>query len=60
MATRQQDKLDDSCIFNREVVCKGCPRECGSCGWNPAVAKCRLEKIRAEFSATDREEAAKE
>lgn len=60
MATRQQDELDDLCIFNREVVCKGCPRECGNCGWNPAVAKYRLEKIRAGLLDAAGEEAAKE
>lgn len=61
MATQQQGERDDSCLFNREVVCrKKCSNSCGSCGWNPAVAKFRLDKIRAGLLDAAGEEAAKE
>lgn len=45
-----QDK--NACIFNDAVTCftndrygKALPRCCETCGWNPKVAKERLDKI---------------
>lgn len=31
------------CLFNDGCQCK--ERDCGHCGWNPVVAKARLERI---------------
>lgn len=33
------------CSFNKEVLCRPNKRHCSTCGWNPEVAKSRLEKI---------------
>ena len=61
MAAQKQGERDDSCLFNREVVCrKKCSNSCGNCGWNPVVAKYRLEKIRAGLLEAAGEEASKE
>lgn len=60
MATQKHGDREDSCPFNHEVMCKRWPCECGNCGWNPAVAKYRLEKIRAGLLDAAGEEAAKE
>lgn len=35
--------FDFPCLYNAEIVCE--VQKCGSCGWNPEVAKARLEKI---------------
>ena len=34
-----------SCKYNEGVGCSPVGRKCGSCGWNPAVAKERLLRI---------------
>lgn len=31
------------CVFNEGVAC--CERKCESCGWNPEVAKKRMEEL---------------
>lgn len=33
------------CPHNSEVVCRYKEKPCATCGWNPAVAKARLNKI---------------
>ena len=44
-------RQNNPCPYNREVVCgpqdwknKPAKRDCNNCGWNPEVAKKRLEK----------------
>ena len=34
-----------SCPHNKEVACRYKERPCATCGWNPEVAKARLDKI---------------
>ena len=34
-----------SCKYNEGVVCSPTNRTCGTCGWNPDVAKARLEEF---------------
>ena len=34
-----------SCKYNDGVTCEPLKRPCSTCGWNPAVAKARLEKF---------------
>lgn len=42
------DCLEDECVFQPEsITCTH--RNCSNCGWNPSVAKARLEKIGAEL-----------
>ena len=36
----------DDCVYNCEVQCEHGGDACGRCGWNPAVAERRIEKIR--------------
>jgi hypothetical protein len=35
-------KKDTSCPHNDALICER--KQCGNCGWHPAVAKRRLEK----------------
>ena len=34
-----------TCPYNKEVVCEVKVKPCALCGWNPLVAKVRLERI---------------
>lgn len=34
-----------SCPHNSEVACRYKEKPCATCGWNPTVAKARLERI---------------
>ena len=38
------DKLHD-CEYNTGVACDPKTKDCSKCGWNPAVAKARLDKF---------------
>ena len=41
----------DECIFQPETIMCG-KRKCESCGWNPVVAKARLEAITGKMNQT--------
>ena len=34
-----------TCTHNNEVICELKEKPCATCGWNPEVAKARLERI---------------
>lgn len=55
MATEYERKQE--CPYNKEALCLPSKRQCDTCGWNPEVAKQRLEKIleqRTGLSYADR------
>lgn len=39
----------EACLFNAAVECAEKGEHCARCGWNPAVAKKRLEAIRGRL-----------
>lgn len=40
------------CRFNRNVDCDAVGNHCAHCGWNPAVAEIRAQKIREHLGLT--------
>lgn len=43
--------IEGECIFQPESIICG-KRDCGNCGWNPVVAKARLEAIKEKLNET--------
>lgn len=43
--------IPGECIFQPESIICG-KRDCGNCGWNPVVAKARLEAIKEKLNET--------
>lgn len=44
MKVNQPNKGSTICAFNSAVTCNRKERPCAACGWNPNVAKARLER----------------
>ncbi len=42
------------CDYNEKIECK--QKTCSECGWNPEVAKARLDAIIAKMCGEDEEE----
>ena len=40
-----RDEKTKECPYQEAVFCYPSERKCERCGWNPEVAKCRLDKI---------------
>lgn len=49
-SAKQRLAAIEDCKFNPSVGCRN-KAECSGCGWNPAVAQRRLERIKAEGPA---------
>lgn len=51
LARPPEEKLTKGvCRFNHNVDCPAVGNHCGKCGWNPAVAEIRTQKIRKRLA----------
>lgn len=39
-----------TCPYNEGIGCHPCEMRCGTCGWNPKVAKERLEQLHEKIN----------